>query len=212
MPTTLTTPKFLRNTLRETLLVALLCLVCPLGPASAAATAESPPVRLVSRTGGDVRAVLNDPSLDLAARRQKIEVIAYDRFDFETMSKLVVARYWKTFTPEQKSEFVEEFKEFLARTYGDRIDRYSEEEVAIVNETPVKGGDVKVMTKIVGGEFGGALVEYRLSESTGQWRVIDVKVEGISLVLNYRDQFKSLLSRGGPDELLQQLKKKNTEI
>jgi phospholipid transport system substrate-binding protein len=212
MPTTLTTPKFLRNTLRETLLVALLCLVCPLGPASAAATAESPPVRLVSRTVVDVRAVLNDPSLDLAARRQKIEVIAYDRFDFETMSKLVVARYWKTFTPEQKSEFVEEFKEFLARTYGDRIDRYSEEEVAIVNETPVKGGDVKVMTKIVGGEFGGALVEYRLSESTGQWRVIDVKVEGISLVLNYRDQFKSLLSRGGPDELLQKLKKKNTEI
>jgi phospholipid transport system substrate-binding protein len=212
MPTTLTTPKFLRNTLRETLLVALLCLVCPLGPASAAATAESPPVRQVSRTVVDVRAVLNDPSLDLAARRQKIEVIAYDRFDFETMSKLVVARYWKTFTPEQKSEVVEEFKEFLARTYGDRIDRYSEEEVAIVNETPVKGGDVKVMTKVVGGEFGGALVEYRLSESTGQWRVIDVKVEGISLVLNYRDQFKSLLSRGGPDELLQQLKKKNTEI
>jgi phospholipid transport system substrate-binding protein len=207
-----TTPRSLRSTHRGALLAALLCLLGPLAPASAGVSAESPAVQLVSRTVVDVLAVLNDPSLDLAARRQKIEGIAYDRFDFETMSKLVVARYWKTFTPEQKSEFVDEFKEFLARTYGERIDRYSDEEVAIGHETPVKGGDVKVMTKIVGGEFGGALVEYRLSESTGQWRVIDVKVEGISLVLNYRDQFKSLLSRGGPDELLQQLKKKNTEI
>jgi len=186
-------------------------LLCLLMPASAGATAESPPVQLVSRTVVDVLEVLNDPSLDLYARRRKIEVIAYERFDFDTMSKLVVASYWKRFSPEQQAEFVEEFKEFLARTYGDRIDRYSNEQVEVVSETPMKRGDVKVLTKVVGGEYGGALVEYRLRETGGEWRVIDVKVEGISLILNYRDQFKTLLSNGGPDELLQQLKKKNTE-
>ena len=108
-----------------------------------------------------------------------------------------------------------EFKAFLAHTYGERIDRYSDEEISVVSETPMKRGDVLVMTKIVGGDYGGALVEYRLRENpdaAGQWRMIDVKVEGISLVLNYRDQFKSLLARGGPDELLEQLKKKNAEI
>lgn len=191
---------------------ALTVLLCLLAPAFGGAAAESAPVALVSRTVDDVLAVLNDPKLDHAARRQKIEAIAYERFDFDTMSKLVVARYWKTFTPEQKAAFVTEFKAFLAHSYGDRIDRYSNEEVAIVSETPMKRGDVLVLTKIVGGEYEGALVEYRLRESSGQWRVIDVKVEGISLVLNYRDQFKSLLSRGGPDELLEQLKKKNAEI
>jgi phospholipid transport system substrate-binding protein len=201
-------PKSLRNPLCKA------ALLCGLMLAVGAAAAESPPVQLVSRTVVDVLAVLNDPSLDLAARRQRIEVIAYDRFDFDTMSKLVVARYWKTFSDEQKDEFVEEFKEFLARSYGDRIDRYSKEEVAVVRETQTKGGDVKVMTKIVGGEFAGALVEYRLRETRGhpgQWLVIDVKVEGISLVLNYRDQFRSILSSGGPDKLLDALRRKNAE-
>ena len=176
------------------------------------AASQSGAVQLISRTVDDVLEVLNDGSLDTAARRAKIETIAYERFDFQTMSKLVVARYWKTFTPEQKAEFVEEFKSFLARTYGDRIDRYSNEAVEIVGEMPMQRGDVKGLTRVVGGEYGGAEVEYRLRETNGAWLVIDVKVEGISLVLNYRDQFKSLLSRGGADELLEKLKKKNTEI
>ncbi|MGI9591746.1 MAG: MlaC/ttg2D family ABC transporter substrate-binding protein [Myxococcota bacterium] len=193
---------------RAGILAALLCLLLAI---PGTAPAESPAVALVSRTVVDVLAVLNDDSLDLAARRQKIEAIAYERFDFDTMSKLVVARHWKSFSAEQKVEFVEEFKAFLARSYGDRIKRYSDEQVEVVSETPLKRGDVKVMTAIVGGEFDGALVEYRLRQSDGAWRVIDVKVEGISLVLNYRDQFKAVLSRGGPDELLQQLKQKNTE-
>ncbi len=201
-----------RSPRKPLLSIALAALLCLLALSFGGAAEESRPVQLVSGTVDDVMVVLNDPSLDLAARRRKIESIAYERFDFDTMSKLVVARYWKTFSPEQKAEFVEEFKAFLARTYGDRIDRYTNEKVAIVSETPMKRGDVKVMTKIVGGKFGGALVEYRVRENAGEWRVIDVKVEGISLVLNYRDQFKSLLSRGGPDELLDRLKQKNTEI
>jgi len=123
----------------------------------------------------------------------------------------VIARYWRDFTPQQKQDFVREFREFLSRSYGDRIGQYADEDVEIAGESPAPRGDVKVMTRIVGGEYGGAEVEYRVRQKDGQWRVIDVKVEGISLVINYRDQFKSLLSRGGPDELLERLKKKNAE-
>ncbi len=166
--------------------------------------------RLIVRTVDEVIEVLNDPSLSSAARRGRLEEIAESRFDFDTMSKLVVARYWKRFTPQQREEFVREFKEFLARNYGARIDQYNQEQVEIVGERPAARGDVTVLTRIVGGEFQGAEVDYRLRERDGSWRVID-KVEGISLVLNYRDQFKSLLSRGGPEGLLEQLKKKNAE-
>jgi phospholipid transport system substrate-binding protein len=52
-------------------------------------------------------------------------------------------------------------------------------------------------------------VEYRLRSRAGTWRVIDVKIEGISLVSNYRDQFHEVLSRGGPDQLLAQLRERN---
>jgi phospholipid transport system substrate-binding protein len=52
-------------------------------------------------------------------------------------------------------------------------------------------------------------VDYRLRGRTGRWLVIDVVVEGISLVSNYRDQFREVLSNGGPDHLLVQLREKN---
>lgn len=166
---------------------------------------------LISSTVDDVLGILNDESLSQEDRLSRIQAIAYDRFDFVTMSQLVVARYWRTFTPEQKDEFVREFKVFLSRSYGDRIGQYTNEKVEIAGESPAPRGDVKVMTRIVGGEFGGAEVEYRVRQKDGRWWVIDVKVEGISLVINYRDQFKSLLSRGGAEKLLERLKEKNAE-
>jgi phospholipid transport system substrate-binding protein len=81
--------------------------------------------------------------------------------------------------------------------------------VEIIGERKEPRGDVVVRTKIVGGEFEGTLVDYRLRNQTGDWRVIDVVIEGISMVSNYRDQFKSIVSGGGPERLLEKLREKN---
>jgi phospholipid transport system substrate-binding protein len=186
-------------------------LATPIAGEGAAQATHSAPMTVISDTVDAVLAVLNDTSLDSEQRRSRIEKIAYLRFDFVTMSRLVVARYWKRFTPAQQEELVREFKAFLARTYGDRIDRYNQEQIEIMGERQEPRGDVSVLTRVVGGEYDGAEVNYRLRGKDGEWRVIDVKVEGISLVLNYRDQFKAVLSRGGPEGLLEALREKNAD-
>jgi phospholipid transport system substrate-binding protein len=191
--------------------LAAVLLATPLAGECAAQATHSAPMLVISDTVDAVLAVLGDASLDSAGRRSRIEEIAYRRFDFSTMSRLVVARYWKRFTPAQQEELVHEFKEFLARTYGDRIDRYNQEQIEIVGERQEPRGDVSVLTRIVGGEYDAAEVDYRLRGKDGRWRIIDVKIEGISLVLNYRDQFKAVLSRGGPDGLLEALRRKNVD-
>ena len=192
-------------------MLAAVFLATPIAGEGAAQATRSAPMTVVSDTVDEVIAVLNDASLSSEERRSRIEEIAYQRFDFVTMSRLVVARYWKRFTPAQQDELVREFKEFLARTYGDRIDRYNQEQIEIVGERQEPRGDVSVLTRIVGGEYDAAEVDYRLRGEDGSWRIIDVKIEGISLVLNYRDQFKAVLSRGGPDGLLEALRKKNVD-
>ena len=181
--------------------------------ASAAGEADLAGARaLISGTVDEVLVILNDPALDSVGRRTRLEQLAQKRFDFQTMSRLVVAQYWRRFSPEEREALVEEFRSFLARTYGDRIDRYNDEGVVITDVVPAGSrGDVTVMTKITGGNYDGAEVEYRLRKRDGVWRVIDVKVEGISLVLNYRDQFKAVLSRSGPKGLLQALREKNAD-
>lgn len=166
---------------------------------------------VVDRTIAEVLAILNEPGLSTDQRRARIEAIALDRFDFDTMAKLVLARDWRRFEPAQREEFVEEFRRHLAQSYGGRIERYEQERVDVSGERVEPRGDVTVLTRVVGGEADGVEVQYRLRERDGSWQVIDVVVEGVSLVSSYRQQFGEVLSQGGPEELLRRLREKNVE-
>lgn len=177
--------------------------------AAAATPVDAGPREAMQQVIDEVLAVLNDESLDSQRRRAAIEDIAYVHFDMPTVSRLVLARSWKRFSPEQREQYVEEFKTYLSNNYSSRIDRYDQEQVEILGTRDEPRGDVTVKTRIVGGEFENALVDYRMRQKEGQWRIIDVIIEGISMVSNFRDQFKEVLSRGGPEHLLAKLREKN---
>ena len=195
------------GTTTAVLVAALSCLVAP--GVRAASESEAGARAVIAETVEEVLAVLRDKSVSTQSRIRSIEEIVYGRFDLEVMSRLVLARNWKRFSEKQKAEYVEEFKRYLTNSYGSRIERYDQQTVEILGEREEPRGDVVVKTKVVGGEFEGALVDYRLRNQTGDWRVIDVVIEGISMVSNYRDQFKSIVSRGGPELLLKKLREKN---
>jgi phospholipid transport system substrate-binding protein len=175
----------------------------------AATESEAAARAVIAETIDEVLAVLRDKSKPTEDRIRSLELIVYGHFDLYVMSRLVLARNWKRFSEEQKEQYVAEFKQYLTNTYGNRIERYDQQEVEIIGEREEPRGDVVVKTKILGGEFEGALVDYRLRKHDSEWRVIDVVIEGISMVSNYRDQFKSIVSSGGPELLLEKLKEKN---
>jgi phospholipid transport system substrate-binding protein len=178
-------------------------------PAAGDPAIRSAAVQMIEETTEQVLAVLRDSALSTEQKRVRLEDLALKHFDFAAMSRLVLARNWKRFSKPQQLEFVEEFKDFLAHSYADRIDRYSEEEIEVTGERKEPRGDVTVSTRIVGGEYNDAVVDYRLRQRNGEWRIIDVVVEGISLVFNYRDQFKEVVGRHGPEGLLKRLREKN---
>lgn len=181
------------------------------GDAAADASAENAlgAQALIEKTVVQVLGVLNDPTRTLPQQRAELEKIAHARFDFRTMSRLVLGRNWKRLDAKQQADFVEAFTTYLSNDYGSRLDRYEQQKVDVLEEQPKPRGDVLVRTKIVGGENDGAIVDYRMRKRDGQWKIIDVVVEGISLVSNFRDQFGEVISRGGPEELLRKLREKN---
>ena len=189
-------------------LLLLLVIVLPT-MASAQDKEFEEPRAVVRQTIDAVISALNDDTVTGDERARRIERIAYARFDFEIMARLVLARNWKQLDAEQQTVFRAEFKRFMANNYRARIDGYEQEKVDIVSERQEPRGDVTVRTRIVGGDFDGANIDYRLRNRGSGWRVIDVVIEGISLVSNYRDQFKEVLADGGPDELLRRLAAKN---
>ena len=82
----------------------------------------------------------------------------------------------------------------------------------ILGERQAGHGDVVVQTKILrGGHSEDVVVDYRLRQRDGQWKIIDVVVEGVSLVSNFRSQFQDIVSNGGPDRLLTLLKEKERQ-
>jgi len=152
----------------------------------------------------------SDKSLDV--KRQEVEKVADEYFDFETIAKLSLARNWRNFSPEERADFVKSFRTFLSRRYGNELDRYSGERVEIVGERQEPRGDRTVLTELMRPTGQVFRVDYRMRQrSPGKWEVIDVTIEGVSLVGSFRSQFDEILKTGTTEDLIQKLKDKNAD-
>ncbi len=163
----------------------------------------------VADTVERVLAVLRDPALSGDDKRARIEGLAYERFDFATISRLVLARNWRRMTPEQRAAFQEEFKRHLSLTYGGSVDRYRDEEVVLGATRVERNGDVTVRTRVEGDAAEPVFVDYRLRRREDAWLVIDVIIENVSLLQNFRTQTQELISNVGPEGLIEKLRSKN---
>ena len=162
----------------------------------------------MQKTVDDVLVILGDKSLSLQTKRDRIQAIAFERFDFLTMSKLVLKRDWKQFDAAQQKEFVTEFREHLSARYGENLGKYDSEKVEVTGTQAETNGDVTVKTVIRGGKYDGTPVDYRLRNGSG-WQVIDVVIENVSLVSSFRTQFADVLAKSGPTGVLAKLKERN---
>jgi phospholipid transport system substrate-binding protein len=134
-----------------------------------------------------------------------------ERFDFEEMSKRSLATHWAEHTPQEKKEFVEVFTNLLERSYMDRIEAYTDEQVEYNNEK-IDEGFAVVRTTITAKDKEPIPIDYKLIKEGDAWKVYDVVIEGVSLVNNYRNQFNKIISANSYQELLKKMKTKEAEI
>jgi len=158
--------------------------------------------------------ILRDPHYQNASQkadqRQKIWRIVDKFFDFEEISQRTIARYWKNFTPDQQKEFVELFSEFLSNIYLKRIQgEYKNESVVFIGQDLLSDARASVKTKVIREDSIEIPVDYSLLKRSNAWKVYDVVIEGVSLVKNYRTQFRGILLKQEPARLIETLKQKN---
>jgi phospholipid transport system substrate-binding protein len=111
-------------------------------------------------------------------------------------------------SPEQQTEFVELFTEVLQGVYADLLMTYTDQKVIFGDEKMLKKGRAEVESYLVTSDGRKIPIFYRLTDKTGSWRVYDVIIEGVSLVKNYRTQFKEILANNPPEKLLEILRGK----
>ena len=182
--------------------------------ASANVFANIGPDELVRKTADDVISTIKQDKDIQAGDTNKIYKLAEEKilpnFDFERISRLVLGKAWRKATDKQKTEFKYEFKNLLLRTYAVALSKYKDQKIEY-KPLRMKPTDeiVKVKTEII--QSGGQPidVDYALAKQDDGWLVIDIIIEGVSLVTNYRSQFASEIKKNGMDSLIIELAKKN---
>jgi phospholipid transport system substrate-binding protein len=195
--------------MRKTPFIALAVTVTALVSLQATAAPDTPE-EVIRSTSVKVIEVLADKSRTTEQKKVILDGYLDTCCDFVTISKLVMAKNWKSLKEDQQGEFIALFRKYLVATYGDNIENYAGETVEVLSGRKEARDDYTVLTKIArGGGQADLLVDYRLRKAeNGEWKIIDVIAEGISMVSNLRSQFQEVITREGTDGLLAQLREK----
>ncbi|UCF91059.1 MAG: ABC transporter substrate-binding protein [Desulfobacterales bacterium] len=169
------------------------------------------PTEVVETQVNKILAKLGDPVFQQQQREVKIAQISEivsEIFDWNELCKRTVGRDWKKMNAAQQKEFTDLFRALLERTYADRLLAYVDEKVVFAKETDLGKNKFEVQSNIITADNKEIPLYYRLIESSGQWKVYDVIIEGVSLVQNYRSQFREILAKGSAEDLLAILRQK----
>lgn len=148
--------------------------------------------------------VLQNQDKTLEAKKAEISEIVTPLFDFPLMAKLTLGRkHWPTMTRDQQDRFTTLFVDLLRKTYLDRVSQYSDEQVVIKNAAEVNR-KVHILTDLFS---KGDNIEmlYKFYRSRDGWKIYDVEIQGVSLIVSYRNQFDQILNTGTINDLIQQL-------
>jgi len=149
-------------------------------------------------------AVLQKKNMDKQERDRQIIEIVTPIFDFSIMAKLSLGRkYWPGLSEEQKEKFTDLFIKRLEASYLEKLSLYTDE--TVVYKTPVQDGrKVEIPTEVISKDKK-ILMTYKLYKSTQSWKIYDLEIEGISIIVTYRSQFDQILEKGTFDDLLLKL-------
>ena len=182
--------------------------------AFSAFAADSEPSALVKSNVDEVLTVIKQ-SKDKRALQNLAEQKISRHFDFQAMTRLAVGRSWREATPEQQRRLENAFRGLLVRTYTAALSQSNLADVAVeVKPAQVKPGQDDVTVRSVARQSGKqpVAIDYRMARAANGWKVVDVIVENLSLVTNYRDSFAAEIGRSGIEGLIKTIETKNQTL
>lgn len=177
---------------------------------------EQGPEELVRKVTDDVMAAIKSDKQLAAGDKQRAMKLAEEKIlphvDFEEATRLAVGRAWAKATAEQKKKLVDEFRNMLVRTYSNAISAYEGQQMKVL-PVRMKPGDTEATVRnqfIRPGAPKPVLLDYQMRKADQGWKIYDIVVEGVSLVLTYRSEFDAVVKQDGIDGLIKRLAQKNT--
>lgn len=181
-------------------------------------TMAIPPDKLVDQTVQEVIEIIRQDEDIRDGNSQKILDLVENKilphFNFVRMTRLAMGKNWRKASAEQQDVLVGEFRDLLVRTYSNTLSKYQDERIIV---SPLKAlkdnAEATVKTEVIQGRGRRPVpIDYNMEKTADGWKVYDVIVSGVSLVLNYRSSFNNQVSKDGVDGLIKTLVEKNQAL
>ena len=164
------------------------------------------PGAFVKQLGDRTIEVLSNESYSPEDRMKHYRELLRDGFAVNTIARFALGRYWRRATPEVREEYLALFQEFVLDIYSKRLNGFSGETFAVLKSQTVNESDTMVSTEISSVDSPPIRVDYRVRSQEGTLKIVDVLVEGISLIVTQRSEFASVISRDGLVGLMDKLR------
>jgi phospholipid transport system substrate-binding protein len=178
------------------------------------ASAETP-LNMVQVNINKILDILHEPAIETeteqSTKRERIRRVTDIIFNYNELSKRTLGQNWKKFSESQRNEFIALYKIILENAYINKILNYTDEKVSFTKEKMLKGKKAEVSTNILT-KTAEIPINYRLIFRNEKWGIYDIIIEGVSLISNYRSQFREILMSKSPDEFLDILRKKTGSV
>jgi len=162
------------------------------------------PYELLSVKWKSIISILRNKDIKQEQKEEQIKEIVSPYFDFPLMSKLALGRKnWPKLTPLQQEKFTLLFAERLNTSYRTKVALYKDEKI-LIRPKIQKKKIVYIPTELISGK-GKVNILYKIRRVDKGWKIYDVEIQGVSVVLTFRSQFDDILSQGTVEDLLSRL-------
>jgi len=170
--------------------------------------------KFIAGMAQDALDFLKDDSLSGEEKSGKFRQLLQSRYDMDTIGRFALGRYWNVATPDQRTEYQKLFREMIVRVYSNRFKDYKGQKFETRSHRADGGKDTLVSSFIVPTDGAAEVqVDWRVRQTGGGFKVVDVVVEGVSMSVTQRSDFASVIQRGGGNVsvLIDYLKKNQEE-
>tara|TARA_B100001027_G_scaffold26514_1_gene15624 strand:- start:294 stop:893 length:600 start_codon:yes stop_codon:yes gene_type:complete len=156
--------------------------------------------KFVSTFTEEAISILSNDTINDSEKTKAFTSLVMSSIDLSLISKFVLARSWKESSDDQKQRYLIAFKDYFVNSYANKLDQYSGEKIAIIDSEEA-GKYVIVNSNIVreGTDTLKINLKWRLLNRDGQIKIIDLNIEGISLIIAQREEFQSFLANNNYD-------------
>ena len=144
--------------------------------------------------------ILSDNEILEGEKNGKFTDLVMSAIDLNLISKFVLSKTWKNATDDQKERYIQAFKDYFINSYANKLDQYSGEQVEVVDAE--EAGKYVIVNSFIYREGTDTLkinLKWRLLNRDNQIKIIDLNIEGISLIIAQREEFQSFLANNEGD-------------